>query len=76
MRSFPTSQRGLQAAAFNTVIALGITAFGEHDFFSNLVYSQCIGLSIWLLIDVGQYKLIPDYTTSGDACSGWCRCVW
>ena len=70
MRSFPTFQRGLQAAAFNTAIALGITAFGEHDFFSNLVYSQCIGLSIWLLIDVGQYKLIPDYTTQ------WRRLFW
>ena len=49
---------GIQAAALNTVIALGITAFGEHDFGRSLVYSQCIGLSIWVLIDLGQLSLI------------------
>ena len=70
MRSHPTLQRSLQSAVFNTAIALGITAFGEHDFISNLVYSQCIGLSIWLLVDLGQYKLIPNYATQ------WRRLFW
>ncbi|TXT34261.1 MAG: histidine kinase [Comamonadaceae bacterium] len=70
MRSSPTLSRALQAAAFNTAIALGITAFGVHDFISNLVYSQSIGLSIWLLVDMGQYKLIPDYPTQ------WRRLFW
>lgn len=52
--------RGMQVAALNTVIALVLTAFGEHDFASNLVYAQCIGLSIWSLIDFGRLWLIRD----------------
>lgn len=70
MNQTPNVRRCIQAAAFNTAIAVGITAFGEHDFLSNLVYSQCIGLSIWLLIEVGQYKLILDYP------SQWRRLFW
>jgi sensor histidine kinase YesM len=53
-------ERGIQTAAFNTVIALGITAFGEHEFGSNLVYAQCIGLCIWALLDGGLRLLIRD----------------
>lgn len=53
-------ERAIQAMALNTVIALGITAFGEHDFGDNLVYSQCIGLGIWGLIDGGRLWLIPN----------------
>ena len=52
-----------QAAALNTVIALGITVFGEHSFGQNLIYSQCIGLSIWGLIDFGRLWLIHDWST-------------
>ncbi len=56
-------KRFWQAAAFNVVIALGITAFGEHSLLSNLVYSECIGLSIWALIELGNHKLIASYDT-------------
>ncbi|MDE2419324.1 MAG: hypothetical protein KGN32_16120, partial [Burkholderiales bacterium] len=53
----------LPAVVLNSVIALGITAFGEHDFSSNWVYSQCIGLSIGSLIVLGMRWLIPDWET-------------
>lgn len=63
-------ERGIQAAALNTVIALGGTAFGEQDFASNLVYSQCIGLSIWGLIDFGHRLVIRDRVRH------WRRLFW
>jgi hypothetical protein len=69
MNQAPTLKRALQAAMFNTTIAFGITAFGEHDLLSNLVYSQTIGLSIWALIDTSQYKLIRNDTQ-------WWRLLW
>jgi signal transduction histidine kinase len=69
MNQAPTLKRALQAAAFNTAIAVGITAFGEHDLLSNLVYSQAIGLSIWALIDTSQYKLVRNDTQ-------WWRLFW
>ena len=72
MNQAPTLKRCLQAAAFNTAIAIGITAFGEHDLFSNLVYSQCIGLSIWALIELGQHKLID----LADFEAQWRRLLW
>ena len=68
--AFVTLERCIQAAAFNTVIALGITAFGAHDFGTNLVYSQCIGLSIWGLLDFGHRLLIPDRLKN------WRRLFW
>ena len=53
----------LPAVVLNSVIALGITAFGEHAFSSNWVYSQCIGLSIGTLIMLGIRWRIPDWET-------------
>ena len=53
----------LPAVVLNSVIALGITAFGEHTFSSNWVYSQCIGLSIGTLTVLGIRMLIPDWET-------------
>jgi sensor histidine kinase YesM len=53
-------QRSLPGLTVNTVIALGLTAFGGGDFGSNMVYSHCIGLSIWLLIEAGQRWLVSD----------------
>lgn len=50
----------LAAATLNTVIALGITAFGDREFGTTLVYSQSIGLTIWALIDLGRHWLITD----------------
>jgi len=70
MQHAPTLKRFLQAVAFNTVIAIGISAFGQYTLASNLVFSQCIGLSIWALIDVVQYKLIRQYDTQ------WRRLLW
>jgi len=52
-------QRGLPVWAVNTVIALGLTAFGDGDFGGNLVYSHCIGISIWLLLEAAQRLLLP-----------------
>jgi hypothetical protein len=51
----------LLALAFNTALAVFLTAllpgtrFGE-----NLVYSQCIGLALWLLIDGARLALWPE----------------
>jgi len=53
----------LPAVVLNSVIALGITTFGEHAFSSNWVYSQCIGLSIGSLIMLGIRWRIPDWET-------------
>jgi sensor histidine kinase YesM len=64
------ARRLIVAMAFNTVIALGISAFGEHHFGINLVYSQCIGLSIWGLMDFGCRLLIPDRVEN------WRRLFW
>jgi len=63
MKQKPSLQRALQVAVFNTVIAVGITAFMKQGFWVNLVYSQLIGLSIWALIDFGQFWLVPDPPT-------------
>ncbi len=51
--------RACVAAVFNTVIALAITAVSGETFAINLLYSQCIGLLIWGLIDGGRYVLDP-----------------
>jgi len=59
MKQKPNLLRALQIAVFNTVIAVGISTF-MGGFWVNLVYSQCIGMSIWVLIDFGQYWLIAD----------------
>lgn len=58
--AWATLGRGAQAAALNTVIALGLTAFTDRTFAHNLVVSQCIGLSIWGLLDFGHRLLMPD----------------
>ena len=51
------ARRGLVAAAFNTVLAAAITLTGFHGFWANVVYSQLIGLTIWVLIDGGRLAL-------------------
>ena len=45
---------------FNSLIALAITAFGHQPFATNLLYSQLIGLLIWVFIDVGRFFLHPN----------------
>jgi signal transduction histidine kinase len=53
------AQRSLPGLSVNTVIALLLTAFGVGDFGVNLVYSHCIGVSIWLLIEAALNWLMP-----------------
>ena len=59
-------KHGVIAAAFNTLLAIAITVFGNaqlHDSFAtHWLYSQLIGLSIWALIDFGRFTIDP---------SGW-----
>jgi hypothetical protein len=52
----------LPALMLNSVIALGITVFGDHGYPDNWLYSQCIGLSIGALIHHGRHWLIRDWT--------------
>ena len=54
------AQRSLPGLSVNTVIALLLTAFGVGDFGVNLIYSHCIGVSIWLLIEAALYWLMPE----------------
>jgi len=56
----PSIKRAAQVAVFNTFIALGISGFTDYGLWMNWVYSQCIGLSIWALVDFGQYWLVKD----------------
>jgi len=70
MRQKPSLRRALQVAVFNTVIAASITVFMQGGFWVNLVYSQCIGLIIWALVEAGQYWLITDLQRQ------WRRLFW
>ncbi|MBZ4210614.1 MAG: hypothetical protein LAD29_05760, partial [Rhodoferax sp.] len=53
-------QRSLPGLTVNTFIALNLTAFGGTPFGPNLVYSHCIGISIWLLIELARRYLLPE----------------
>ena len=53
-------QRSVPGLTVNTFIALCLTAFGDNPFGPNLVYSHCIGISIWLLIEITQCYLMPE----------------
>jgi uncharacterized membrane protein YwzB len=53
--------RGLKVLVLNTVIATGITLFDDHAFGINLVYSHCIGISIWALIEGFNHLLVRDW---------------
>jgi two-component sensor histidine kinase len=53
----------LPAVALNTLIAMGITWVGSSNFWGNMVFSQCIGLIIGLLIHSGIRWLISDWKT-------------
>jgi sensor histidine kinase YesM len=48
---------------FDTLIALGITAFAENSLFINLVYSHCIGLCIWTLLQIQMLLFIRQRQT-------------
>jgi sensor histidine kinase YesM len=53
-------QRSLPGLTINTFIALSLTAFGDNPFGPNLVYSHCIGINIWLLIELSRRYLLPE----------------
>lgn len=61
--SSSSALHGFLTAVGNTLIALGLTLFGDRPFGENFVYSQSIGLSIWALIEVGRRLLIKDWDT-------------
>ena len=63
LMSAPLRLRAVQVLALNTLIALGITVFDEHGFGRNFITSQCIGLSIWALLEAGQRCFIADWST-------------
>jgi len=44
----------------NTGIALALTLYTSEGWWANWVYSQCIGLAIWALIDLGRFALQRD----------------
>ena len=48
---------------FNTLIALGISAFAENTLLINLVYSHCIGLCIWSLLQIQMLLFIRQRQT-------------
>jgi sensor histidine kinase YesM len=54
------AQRSLPGLTINTFIALSLTAFGDNPFGPNLVYSHCIGINIWLLIELARRFLVPE----------------
>jgi LytS/YehU family sensor histidine kinase len=59
----PALRKLLTALAINTVIGLGmIVAAGGKHVISNIVYSQCIGLSIWSLINLLHRLFVTDQT--------------
>ena len=63
-------QHSLPQLTVNTVIALGLTAFGKGDFGPNLLVSHCIGISIWLLVELALHWLIPQRDKQ------WRRLFW
>ena len=62
------ARHALLAAVFNTLIAAAITGVVGESFAVNLLYSQLIGLSIWVLIDGGRWLLRP--------ATGWPGAPW
>jgi Histidine kinase len=52
-------RHGVLSLGFNTVIAAVLSVAGRDSFLQNMVYSQLIGISIWLLIDVGRHLIHP-----------------
>ena len=56
----PLWGRAALALLANLLIAGGLTAVRDVSFGWNLLYSQCIGLSIWALIEVARYRFIDN----------------
>jgi len=48
---------------FNTLIAIGVSAFSEHSLLINLLFSQLIGLCIWGCLQLQMLIFIPQPLT-------------
>ena len=57
----PLLKHALLAVGLNTFIALALSAMDIRHLRINMVFSQCIGLSIWGMIEVAQFWLITDW---------------
>ncbi|MDH4449494.1 MAG: histidine kinase [Rhodoferax sp.] len=53
--------RGLKVLVLNTVIAIAITLFDKHSLGLNLVYSHCIGISIWAYIEGANHFFVDNW---------------
>ncbi|CAD6560378.1 hypothetical protein LMG27952_07102 [Paraburkholderia hiiakae] len=51
------AREGAIVVVGNVLIAVALTAAGFHGFIDNLVFSQAIGLSIMLLLDIARFYL-------------------
>lgn len=54
-------KHALQAVALNAFIAVALSAFDERHLVTNMVFSQCIGLAIWALIETAISWVITDW---------------
>ena len=54
-------KHALISVGLNTFIALTLSAMDVRYLYVNMVFSQCIGLSIWVLIEAAQHWLITDW---------------
>ena len=50
--------RGVQVVLADTLIAGLVTAMNRNSFWANLIYAQCVGLSILLFIECGR-RMLP-----------------
>ncbi len=62
-RHIPLWHRAATAVVINLFIAAGLTLVRDVGFGVNLLYSQCIGLSIWALVELGRHRFIQDQDT-------------
>ena len=59
----PFLRRAVLMLTVNSLIALALALFEDHPLGMSMVYSQCIGFSIWGLIEVALRWLIRDWDT-------------
>jgi sensor histidine kinase YesM len=59
----PLLKHALQAALLNTFIGVALSVMDGRHLVGNMVFSHCIGFSIWALIEAAQAWLIRDWDT-------------
>ena len=57
----PLLKHALLALGLNTFIAVALSAMDQRHLLANMVFSHCIGLSIWAQIELAQFWLISDW---------------